>query len=269
MGEKKTVVSILMGIYNTPDLQILQKVVESIRQQTFTDWEWIICDDGSTDTTRETIQSLIQGDDRIRLIRNETNLGLAASLNHCMKYARGKYIARMDADDGCVPNRLEKQVQFLDENPGYQLVGTAAELFDEDGIWGQRKMPELPEKCDFLWGSPFIHPTIVIRREALLRVHGYRVAKETRRTEDYDLFMRLYAKGYQGYNLQEELYYFREDKTARKRKKYRYRIDEARVRWKGFRQMGLMPKGLVYVVKPLIVGLIPYPVLVWLRGDEY
>ncbi len=269
MTHQRPVVSILMGIYNTPDPRILQKAVESIRRQTLTDWEWIICDDGSTDTTCETIQTLIRGDDRIRLIRNDINKGLAASLNHCLKYAEGKYIARMDADDGCDSHRLEKQVKFLDEHPEYHLVGSAAKLFDEGGVWGQRRMPELPGKRDFLWGSPFIHPTITIRREALLQVNGYRVAKETRRTEDYDLFMRLYEKGYQGYNLQEELYCFREDKTARKRKKYRYRMDEARVRWKGFRRMGLMPGGLVYVIKPLIVGLIPYPVLVWLRGDKH
>lgn len=268
MLQQKPPISILTGIYNTPDLPILQKAVESIRQQTFTDWEWIICDDGSTDTTYEKIQSLIQGDDRIRLIRNETNQGLAASLNHCLKHAKGGYIARMDADDGCDPRRLEKQTQFLNENPEYQLVGTAARLFDENGVWGQRKMPEVPEKGDFLWGSPFIHPAIMIRRDALLAVHGYRVAKETRRTEDYDLFMRLYEKGYRGYNLQEELYDFREDKRARKRKKYRYRIDEAKIRWEGFRLLGLMPKGIVYVLKPLIVGLIPYPLLVRLRGDR-
>lgn len=269
MTHQKPTVSILMGIYNTPDPRILQKAVESIRRQTFTDWQWIICDDGSTDTTHGTIRSLIQGDDRIRLIHNDINKGLAASLNHCLKYAEGKYIARMDADDGCDPRRLEKQVQFLDAHPEYHLVGTAAELFDEHGVWGQRGMPEIPGRKDFLWGSPFIHPTIMIRREALLQVHGYRVAGETRRTEDYDLFMRLYTAGYQGYNLQEQLYSFREDKLARKRKKYRYRIDEARIRWRGFRQLGLMPGGLVYVVKPLVVGLIPYPLLVWLRGDRH
>ncbi len=268
MLQQKPSISILTGIYNTPDPQILQKAVESIRQQTYTDWEWIICDDGSMDSTCETIQSLIQGDHRIRLIHNETNQGLAASLNHCLNYAKGAYIARMDADDGCEPCRLEKQVRFLEKHPDYELVGTAVRLFDEDGIWGKRKMPEIPEKRDFLWGSPFIHPSVMIRKQALLAVHGYRVAKETRRTEDYDLFMRLYEKGYQGYNLQEELYDFREDKNARKRKKYRYRIDEAKVRWKGFRLLGLMPKGVIYVLKPLIVGLIPYPVLVWLRGEK-
>ena len=268
MFQQKPPISILTGIYNTPDLPILQKAVESIRQQTFTNWEWIICDDGSTDTTYEKIQSLIRGDDRIRLIRNETNQGLAASLNHCLKYAKGSYIARMDADDGCDSCRLGKQAQFLDENPDYQLVGTAARLFDENDVWGQRTMPEVPGKGDFLWGSPFIHPAIMNRRDALLAVHGYRVAKETRRTEDYDLFMRLYEKGYRGYNLQEELYDFREDKRARRRKKYRYRIDEAKIRWKGFRLLGLMPKGIIYVLKPLIVGLIPYPLLVRLRGDR-
>lgn len=264
---QKVSVSVILGIYNTSDPQILQRSIDSIREQTYTEWECIICDDGSADDTYKLLLSLTDQDKRFRIIRNKENLGLAAALNHCLKYARGRYIARMDADDGCVPNRLEKQVQFLDDNADYQIVGTSAGLFDEHGLWGHRKMPEMPGKKDFLWGSPFIHPSIMIRREALLAVHGYRVAKETRRTEDYDLFMRLYEKGYQGYNLQEELYEFREDKKAQKRKKYCYRIDEVKVRWKGFHLLGLMPRGLLYVLKPLIVGLIPYPVLVWLRGD--
>ena len=77
MNQQKPSISILTGIYNTPDLQILQTAVESIRQQTYTDWEWIICDDGSMDSTCETIQSLIHGDHKIRLISNESNQGIA------------------------------------------------------------------------------------------------------------------------------------------------------------------------------------------------
>ena len=265
---QKISVSIIMGIYNTPDSQILKKAIDSICEQTFTEWECIICDDGSLDNTYKLLLSLTRQDQRFKIIRNEKNLGLAASLNHCLEYVRGRYIARMDADDINFPDRLEKEAAFLEQNMQYHLVGSAAELFDEEGVWGCRKMPEMPDKRNFLWGSPFIHPTIMIRRETLFQVHGYRVAKETMRTEDYDLFMRLYAEEVQGYNIQEPLYYFREDKAARKRKKYRYRLDEVKIRWRGFCRLRMMPQGILYVIKPLIVGLIPYSLLVRLRGDK-
>lgn len=261
-------VSIIMGVYNAGSRQILADAVESIRSQTFTDWEWIICDDGSTDDTCRILQEFCKSDKRIHLIKNEKNQGLAAALNHCLAFAKGNYIARMDADDVSLPKRIEKEIKFLESHPEYHLTGTNASLFDEKGDWGLRRMPEIPVRQDFLWGSPFIHPTVIIRRDALMQVEGYRSAKETWRTEDYDLFMRLYAAGYRGYNIQETLYRFREDKEARKRKKYRYRLDEAKVRWNGFRLMGLMPKGILYVVKPLIVGLLPYALLVRLRGEK-
>lgn len=268
MAQQDVIVSIIMSIYNTPDLQFLQRMIDSIIEQTFTKWECIICDDGSTDDTYKLLLSLTGSDNRFRIIQNKKNLGLAAALNHCLKYVKGRYIARMDADDINIATRLEKEVQFLEQNPQYQLVGTAVELFDQDGVWGNRKMPEIPEKRNFLWGSPFIHPTIMIRRDILFQIKGYRVLKETRRTEDYDLFMRLYAEGYRGYNIQNTLYYFREDKASRRRKKYRYRFDEAKIRWWGFCRLHLMPLGILYVIKPLIVGLLPYTLLVFLRGDK-
>ena len=97
---------------------------------------------------------------------------------------------------------------------------------------------------------------MIFRREALLKANGYRVAKETRRTEDYDLFMRMQLFTV-GENLPELLYIFCEDKGAFKRRKYRYRINEAKVRHTGFKRLGLMPRGFPYVVKPLAVGLVP------------
>jgi glycosyltransferase EpsE len=96
---------------------------------------------------------------------------------------------------------------------------------------------------------------------------GYTVSKATRRTEDYELFMRiqLFARGE---NLSEPLYHFLEDQRALKRRKYRYRIDEAKVRYRGFKSLGLLPKGIFYVIKPLIVGLIPSFILKRLRKER-
>ena len=119
-----------------------------------------------------------------------------------------------------------------------------------------------------LFRSPNVHPTIMIRTEILKEIKGYRVVKETRRAEDYDLFMRLYASGYKGYNIQKELFKYREDHISLRKRKYRYRIDEAKVRIYGFKKLGLFPKAVPYVIKPLIVGLLPYRLLVWLRREK-
>ena len=117
-------------------------------------------------------------------------------------------------------------------------------------------IPGNVKKEDFLFNNPYKHGSVMFRRTELMRAGGYRVAKETLRNEDYDLFMRmqLFCKGE---NLTEPLYIFCEDKGAFKRRKYRYRINEARVRLGGFRKLGLIPKGIPYVIKPLAVGLLP------------
>lgn len=266
--KETTMVSIIMGVYNIKNKDQFRQALESVRNQSYSSWELIVCDDGSTNDTRKQLQQFAKKDSRIRVIGYDTNQGLAHALNVCIQCAKGKYIARMDADDICLPERIQRQVDFLEKHKDIHFVGTAAELIDDTGVWGQRVMPEKPEKKTFLFRSPFIHPTVMFCSEILQAVGGYRVAKETRRAEDYDLFMRLYAFGYQGYNLSERLYQFREDGEALGRKKYRYRIDEMRVRWRGFQKLGLLPGGILYVIKPLIVGLIPYRVLVWMRNDK-
>ena len=261
-------VSIIMGVYNIKNKDQFRQAVESIQNQSYTLWELIVCNDGSTNDTGKQLQQFAEKDFRIRVVGYDTNKGLAHALNTCIQSAKGRYIARMDADDISLPERIQRQVEFLEQHRDIHFVGTAAELIDDNGVWGERIMPEKPERKTFLFRSPFIHPTVMFRREILHAAEGYRVAKETRRAEDYDLFMRLYALGYQGYNLSERLYQFREDGEALGRKKYRYRIDEMRVRWQGFKKLGLLPGGFLYVIKPLIVGLIPYKVLVWMRNDR-
>lgn len=261
-------VSVIMGIYNTNNETMVKEAIDSILNQTYKNYEFIICDDGSTDGTYELIKKLTMNDDRVVLIKNEKNMGLAYTLNHCLEVAKGEYIARMDADDISVLDRLEKQVEFLDRNDEYAVVGSSAKLFDENGQWGMRCPCEKPIKESFLFGTCFIHPTVMIRRSVLDKVSGYRVSDETLRAEDYDLFMRIYSAGGKGYNLQETLYEFREDKNAYKRRSYKFRIGEAKVRYIGFKRLGLLPKGYLYVMKPLIVGLIPQVILAKLRSEK-
>lgn len=260
-------VSIIMGIYNIPKKQLCA-AIDSIISQTFKDWEFIICDDGVTDEIRELLKLYRKRDSRIVLIKNRRNLGLAQSLNHCLKYVKGDYIARMDADDISHEKRLQRQCEFLDTHLQYSFVGTQSQIFDESGVYQIRHVEEKPVKTSFLLRSPFMHPTIMVRKEAYVAVNGYRISKETRRAEDYDLFMRLYAKGYQGYNLQENLFFYREDKTSYKKRKFKYRIDEMVVRYKGFRMLGLFPKGYPYIIKPLFVGLLSPKIIRLLQKME-
>lgn len=264
-------VSVIMGVYNCKDFNLLKKSVDSVIHQTYRDWEFIICNDGSTDHTLDMLREIEKTDPRIRVISYEHNRGLGAALNACLKEAQGNYIARQDDDDQSRPDRFEKQINFLDRNKKYAFVGCIADVYDDDGIWGEYKVAERPQKRDFYWNSPFMHPTVIVRKEVYHAVHGYRVAKETRRCEDIDLFMRMYAAGYVGYNIQEKLYIYKMINDPNK--KYRPmkdRIDEAVVKWRGYKKLGIFfPKGILYVLKPIIIGIIPQPILYRIKKTQY
>lgn len=264
----ETTVSVIMGVYSILTEKILWESIESILGQTRKDFELIICNDGASVSCTKLLKQIEQKDNRIRLLENKENMGLAYSLNRCLEVAKGSYIARMDADDRSHKERLEREIAYLEENPQIAWVGCSSWLLEGEQIWGIRKMKKEPKRQDFLWGNPFMHPTICIRKAVLEEVGGYYVSTETRRLEDYDLFMRLYERGYFGANLMEPYYYFREDKEAAKRKKYQFRIDEVKIRYRGFRRLGLFPKGIPYLFKPLFVGVIPYQILRKVRREE-
>lgn len=250
----KPKVSVLMSIYN--NASTLDKSIQSIVAQTYEDWEMILWNDASSDSSLDKMLQWAEKDRRIKVYSNVKNAGLAASLNKALEQSSGTYIARMDGDDVAMPDRLQKQVGFLDNHTQYAIVSSGCILFDENGEWGKRVARQYPQKKDFLWGSQFLHPATVLRREALLDVGGYRVCKDTLRTEDYDLFMRMYAKGYTGCNIQMPLLCYYENRIPR-RVKYAMRLSEAKIRLKGFKELGLLPKGLPYILKPLLTGLVP------------
>ncbi|MFN3568498.1 MAG: glycosyltransferase family 2 protein [Caldimicrobium sp.] len=255
-------VSVIMGVMNAASR--IDESIKSIIEQTFTDWEFIICDDGSIDNTYSKLLEWQKKDKRIIPIKNEKNIGLAATLNHCIRYCNGKYIARMDDDDFSYPSRFQKQVDFLDDNTEYAFVSSSCKIFDGKKVYEPKKLSiEKPKKEDFLWSSRFIHPATMFRTQALKEANGYREAKETIKSQDYDLFMRLYSKGMIGYNIQEPLLcYYVNPAVKRKKLKYKFRINESIIRYKGFKAMGiLLPKGIPYIFKPLIVGFIPVNIL--------
>ena len=249
-------ISVISGIYNCADT--LEEAIASILRQTVTDWEWILCDDGSADDTVAVAERyLALHPDKIKLLKNEKNLGLNKTLNRCLAVAEGKYIARMDGDDISLPDRLEKEVAFLDKNPEVAIVSCPMIYFDEKGDWGKGTAIARPEKQHFIAGTPFCHAPCMVRAEAYRVVGGYSENPRTLRAEDYFLWFSMYAAGYQGANLVEPLYKMRDDENAYRRRKFKYALNEAYVRFAGYRMLNLPLRSYLYVLRPIAVNLLP------------
>lgn len=248
-------VSVLMGIYNCAET--LPQAVVAIQNQTYSNWELILCDDGSTDNTYSVAQSLAAKDSRIILLQNEYNLGLNQTLNNCLAVATGTYIARMDGDDDCLPERFEKQVALLESHPEFQITSSPMILFDENGEWGQTVIPEFPTSVNVVEGSPISHAPAMLRKECMEAVNGYTVDKKMLRVEDVNLWIKLYAAGYRCCNIQQPLYRMRNDQNALNRRKYIYRVNSTYVRLRGCRLLHLGPKSYIKAFSPMIVGLVP------------
>jgi len=254
-------VSVIMGVYNGANR--VKLAIDSILNQTFKDFEFIICDDGSYDNTFDVLESIAIKDNRIKLIKNNKNLGLAITLNNCLNIASGVYIARMDDDDISLPERLEKQVEFLDSHPEYAFVGTSRNLYDNNGIWGKSIISGERSKLDIFMGKTFVHPSVMIRREAILDVGGYSIYPETERTEDFDLWCKLYAKGYKGYNIKDVLFNYYEARDSYKKRKYKYRINEYKLKRKWMKMLNIPCRYRIFIYRPLIVGLIPVKIIMY------
>lgn len=258
-------ISILMGMYNNEDT--IAKSIDSIIAQTYTDWELIICDDASVDKSVKVVNDYLEKDKRIVLLKNEQNKGLSYALNRCLARASGEFCARMDGDDVCDAQRLEKQLDFLESHPEYGFVSTTMKRFDENGVYHIPEKGEgySPEIKDFIKGSPFCHAPVMIRTAVYNAVNGYRDLPMTRGVEDYDLWFRLYAKGIKGYMLEEPLYSMFDGREAAKRRTFKRRINEFKVRLNGYKIIKVPFLYRFYAIKPILLGFLPQKVYIFLR----
>lgn len=166
-------ISVIMSNFNTPE-EYLREAIESVLNQTYNNFEFIIIDDCSTDNSLEIIKTYT--DERIVILKNDENLGITKSLNRGLKIAKGEFVARMDADDICLPERFEKQVEYLREKPEVVVCGTGVELFGDGADSYKEKMvcKTIPQKEDFqirlLFGNHtnIIHPTAMFRHKSLI-----------------------------------------------------------------------------------------------------
>lgn len=247
-----------MGIYNCQDT--LDEAIKSILSQTFKDWELIMCDDGSIDNTYKIATKYANKYENIILYKNERNLGLNKTLNKCLSHANGKYIARMDADDISLPNRLEIEYKFLEDNLDYAIVSTPMIYFDDSGQFGVSKSLGVPTPSSVMKGTPFCHAPCMVRKTAYEAVNGYSTKRITLRVEDYDMWIRMLTLGYRGFNLDVPLYKVREDENAYKRRKFKYRINETYVKLNAFKCLKPPMYTIIYIFRPIIVGLLPRPI---------
>jgi glycosyltransferase involved in cell wall biosynthesis len=194
-------VSVIMSAYNAESF--LTQCIESILNQTYSDFEFIVVNDGSTDGTLEILQSF--SDPRLNVI-DQLNKGLTATLNELISRSRGKYIARQDADDYSLPERLAKQVQFLENRQDIALIGTGSVQVDHSNSQIHRFIPEtrpITLSQQLVEVNSFTHGSWLVRADILKDLNGYR--EEFRFSQDYDLLLRMNEK-YQLSNLAEVLY---------------------------------------------------------------
>lgn len=249
-------ISVIMGIYNCAPT--LAEALDSLLAQTYQEFKVIMCDDGSTDNTVQVAQTYVDRyPGKFILIRNERNLKLAATLNHCLEYVDTEYVARMDGDDLCDPNRFSVQLDFLDRHSAYSHVSSTMKLFDERGVYGQTSIGcHEPGINDFKSGTPYCHAPTMFRKTALDAVGWYTAEPKVERIEDYYLWYKFHKHGFQGYNLDMPLYWMRNDKNAFARRKFKHRFKVFKIKLEVCKGLGIK-YGVLYAIRDLAKGFLP------------
>ncbi len=198
MKGKRPRLSVLLPVFNAEDT--LDEALESLRRQTFQDFEIVAIDDGSTDNTPRLLAAWAAREPRLRVVRRP-HRGVVAALQAGLALCRAPLVARMDADDIALPQRLAAQVAFLEAHPQVAVVGCQVEAFPARRVgqglqrylaWQNALLDDEAIRREIFIESPFTHPSVVFRREVVLSVGGYR---DPGWPEDYDLWLRLYLAG--------------------------------------------------------------------------
>lgn len=252
-------VSVVMPVYNQKP-SYLAKAIQSILDQTFDDFEFLIVDDCSTDKDCVSVLEKYRAfDARIRIIRNEVNSGVAKSLNVGIAHASALIIARMDSDDFSLPERLRHQYDFLQNNPTTDLIGCWANIIDEqDHITGLYKTPVSSQKIrsNILLTNPLIHPTWMFRKALIDTFGGY--SESSPATEDYEFLLRV-APNRNLENLPEVLFHYRFNPNGVSYKKNKFQeLQSIKLRWKALTEWNY-PLWEIYKALPSVFMYIFIP----------
>lgn len=234
--DKKPLVSVIMATFNeTPEF--ITESIQSILDQTYTNFEFIILDDSTNDDTKTAIDKMASRDSRIKIIRKTERMGFVPALNEGLRIAKGDFIARMDGDDISYPYRFEVQLKYFSEHPEVDILGGALDIINEDGnVISRRIYPlqGLPLKFYTILRDPIAHPTVMMRRE---RLKQWQYDESYRRGEDIELWLRLRNEGANMRNIGNPLLKYRvipnmETKRDSNHFKYVYRARLSNFNWK-------------------------------------
>lgn len=272
---QKPLVSVIIPVYNGNGY--LVEAIQSILNQSYRKLEVIAIDDGSTDNSYEILKSLAKKSSRLRIYRNAKNLNISHTLNRGIKMAKGQYIARMDADDIALPQRIEKQIDFLLKHPSVVIVGGQCQTINTQGkIIGKKLFPHTDKQIReaLFTTNPIQHPTAIINR-ALLPKNFAWYNPELPPAEDYDLFFRLGQYGLY-HNLKATVLQYRQylGSSTFKNPVKTFNMTK-QVRYMAVKQYGYKPSlrsWLIHLLQVSVIMILPdtyiYPIYTFIRGIQ-
>lgn len=234
--DKQPLISVIMATFNE-EPEFITESIQSILDQTYTNFEFIILDDSNDDDTKTAIDRLASSDSRIKVIRKKERMGFVPALNEGLRMAKGDFIARMDGDDISYPYRFEIQLKYLRQHPEVDILGGALDIIDEKGCISSCRfypLQGLSLKFYTILRDPIAHPTVMMRKE---RLKKWQYDESYKRGEDIELWLRLRNKGAKIRNLKKPLLKYRvipnmETKRDSFHFKYVYRARLSNFNWK-------------------------------------
>jgi glycosyltransferase involved in cell wall biosynthesis len=256
--------SILMSVYTEENPDYLSKSFESLTKQLLPAIEVVLVQDGPIKP--ELHHVIVNYKDRLpfQIISLDKNQGLSKALNIGLEHCSNEWVARMDTDDICLPERLELQAKYIAENPSADIVGGFALRMDEDGnLCETIKVPVGSEKIrNLIWTCPMIHPTVCYRRDKILAVGGYNPDAGPRQ-DDFDLWFRCAAAGYEFHNIPQPLLLYRFTEANMRRNSLKVGYHRLKVGFRGNKKLGYGVKAYIGVMVPFFRAILPYPLNIW------
>ncbi len=244
-------ITVLMCEHNTY-LPHLKLSVESILSQTYANFDFIIVVDTTFDENLSYLTSLT--DSRISIIKNISNIGLAASLNNAISSIETDYIVRMDTDDISHSDRISEQLKFIEDHPQYAIVSCSYNTFDDNGIYNKSSFHGEVTLKHLIKSNMFSHPGMILNTKILKEINGYPLFQ---RAQDYAMIFELYSCGYKGCVMEQILLDYRMDSSGYKKKKFKFRVLEYKIRSFYYKKLRVEFIYRVYKFKPIFIGLIP------------
>jgi glycosyltransferase involved in cell wall biosynthesis len=256
--------SVLMSLYINENPVYLGLSLQSLEEQTRSPDEIVLVQDGPISKEQEEIIAHYRKILPVKDIIIQKNQGLSKALNIGLENCSNEWVARFDTDDICLPERLELQAKYIAENPSADIVGGFARRMDENGKVGEKiKVPVGSETIrKLIWTCPMIHPTVCYRRDKILAAGGYDPDAGPRQ-DDYDLWFRCAAAGYEFHNIPQPLLLYRFTEANMRRNSLKVGYHRLKVGFRGNKKLGYGVKAYVGVMVPFFRAMLPYPLNIW------